>query len=98
MKALLDAGARPEFILAATHGLFRASAREKLDDPSVREVFVTDTVPVAEEHWEKLHVVSIAPAIAETLGSLLTGNSTDVASTTDKPPSKFRWRWGERVT
>jgi ribose-phosphate pyrophosphokinase len=109
IKALLGAGARPEFIVAATHGLFGAGARETLDRANVRDVFVTDTVsqsfgqgaatpPIGAERWEKLHVVSIAPVIAETLSGLLTGNSTDGASGTDTQPRKFRWRWGERVT
>jgi ribose-phosphate pyrophosphokinase len=64
IEALLAAGARPEITIAATHGLFLPGAREKLTHPSVRRVFVTDTVPVTEKDWPQLRVISIAPLIA----------------------------------
>ena len=44
VDALNGAGARPEFTIAATHGLLLSGAREKLGHESIREVFVTDTV------------------------------------------------------
>jgi ribose-phosphate pyrophosphokinase len=58
IAALLAAGARPEIIVAATHGLFVLDARNKLDHPAVRDVFITDTVSVTENAWPQLHVVS----------------------------------------
>jgi ribose-phosphate pyrophosphokinase len=64
IEALLDAGARPEITVAATHGLLLAGARENLDHEGVREVLVTDTVRAADEGWPKLRVVSVAPLIA----------------------------------
>src|SRR3977135_2557660 len=51
ITALLAAGARPEIMVAATHGLFVGNARNKLSHSAVREVFVTDTVSVAEKDW-----------------------------------------------
>jgi ribose-phosphate pyrophosphokinase len=41
ITALLRAGARPEIIVAATHGLFVGGAREKVSHPAVRHVLVT---------------------------------------------------------
>ena len=38
ITALLAAGARPEMIVAATHGLFILDARKRLSHPAVREV------------------------------------------------------------
>ena len=67
IDTLLRASARPEMIIAATHGLFRPGARAKLDRSVVREVFVTDTVQVNEKDWAKLQVVPVAPAIAEVM-------------------------------
>jgi ribose-phosphate pyrophosphokinase len=64
IKAVLAAGARPEIIVAATHGLFVDGARETLSHPAVREVFVTDTVRMGEMNWPQLRVISIAPLIA----------------------------------
>ena len=64
VAALLGAGARPEFIVAATHGLFLDGARAKLDHAAIRDVFVTDSVNVTQKDWPKLRVVSIASLIA----------------------------------
>ena len=64
IKALLAAGARPEIVVAATHGLFVFDARNRLNHPAVREVFVTDTVRTAEKDWPQLRVISVAPLIA----------------------------------
>jgi ribose-phosphate pyrophosphokinase len=76
IAALLAAGARPEMIVAATHGLFLLGARDKLDQPCLRDVFVTDTVGVLEGDWPKLHVVSIAPLLAGALRRFLADGST----------------------
>jgi ribose-phosphate pyrophosphokinase len=70
IRALLAAGAQPEFILAATHGQLVANAREKLSHPAVREVLVTDSVDVHEENWPELRTVSIAPLLASALERL----------------------------
>jgi ribose-phosphate pyrophosphokinase len=75
VNALLAAGARPEVILAATHGLLLLGAREKLDHFPVREVLVTDTVSVGEKDWPRLSVISIAPLIAGALKRLLADGS-----------------------
>jgi len=71
VEALVSKGARPEITVAATHGLFLPGAREKLDSAGVREVFVADTVAVKEKDWTRLHVVSIAPLMAEALRRFL---------------------------
>jgi ribose-phosphate pyrophosphokinase len=75
IRALLRAGARPEIIVAATHGLLRLGARDKLDHPAVREIFVTDTVCVAEQDWPRLHVISIASLIAGAVERFLADGS-----------------------
>jgi len=53
----------------------RTSRFQKLDHPSVREVFVTDTMPAAEKDWPQLQVVSIAPLIAGALERFLANGS-----------------------
>jgi ribose-phosphate pyrophosphokinase len=75
VKALLSAGARPEIIVAATHGVFVRGAREKLSHPAVRDVLVTDTVRVTEKDWPQLHVVSIAPLIAGAVRQIVADGS-----------------------
>jgi ribose-phosphate pyrophosphokinase len=71
VEALLDAGARPEIIVAATHGLLLAGAREKLARTVTREVLVTDTVAPPAHDWPQLRVVSVAPLIASALRRFL---------------------------
>jgi ribose-phosphate pyrophosphokinase len=69
--ALLEAGARPEITVAATHGLLLHGARQKLSRPEAREILVTDTVAPPAHDWPRLRVVSIAPLIASALKRFL---------------------------
>lgn len=75
VEALLQAGAKPEIVVAATHGLFIADARAKLAHESIRAVVVTDTVPVSLSNWPQLHVVSAAPLLAEAIRRLAANGS-----------------------
>jgi ribose-phosphate pyrophosphokinase len=75
IAALLEAGARPEVTVAATHGLFVRNARRKLSHPAIRHVFVTDTVRVDEDDWPQLHVVSVAPLLAGSVQRFLEDGS-----------------------
>jgi len=75
IRALLAAGARPEIVVAATHGVLLVGARDKLDQAGVREVWVTDTVPVDDKDWARVRVVSIAPVIAGALERFLADGS-----------------------
>jgi ribose-phosphate pyrophosphokinase len=73
--ALLEAGARPEITVAATHGLLVEGAREHLTHEAVREVLVTDTVRIEGKGWTNLRVVSVAPLIAEAIRRFLADGS-----------------------
>ncbi len=75
VEALLDAGARPEIIVAATHGLLLENARAKLTHKAVREVFVTDTISISDNNWPHLHVISVAPLIAAAVGRFMADGS-----------------------
>ena len=70
VDALLRAGARNEIFVAATHALLLPGSREKLDHPAIRNVFVTDTVPVKREALPRLSVITIAPLLAEAIRSV----------------------------
>jgi ribose-phosphate pyrophosphokinase len=65
----------PDIVVAAIHGLFVPDARKKLSHPAVREVLVTDTICVPERDWPQLHVITIAPLIADALGRLMADGS-----------------------
>src|SRR5499427_10722355 len=71
VEALLEAGARPEIAVAATHGILLAGAREKLTRHEMSEVLVTDTVAPPAHGWPQLRVVSVAPLIASALRRFL---------------------------
>lgn len=75
IEALLAAGARPEIVVAATHGPLLKSAREKLSHESIRALFVTDTIAPVIREWPKLQVITIAPLIAEAIQRILADES-----------------------
>lgn len=67
IAALLQSGARPDITIAATHGVLLPGSHERLSDPSIRAVFVTDSIAIQPGTWETVRVVSLAPLIAETI-------------------------------
>ena len=67
MDSLLDAGAT-EVIIAATHAVFSGPAAERLRNSKVKEVVVTNTLPIPEEsRFDNLTVLSIAPLLARAI-------------------------------
>jgi ribose-phosphate pyrophosphokinase len=61
---LFEAGAR-EVIVAATHGELTAPATDRLKNSRIAEIIVTNTLPIsAEQQFDKLTVLSIAPLLA----------------------------------
>jgi ribose-phosphate pyrophosphokinase len=75
VEALLEAGAREEIIVAATHGLFINGAKEFLRWTGVSEVIVTDTVARSDDLWPELRVVSIAPLLAAAIRRFMADGS-----------------------
>lgn len=74
VEALLQAGARPEIVVAATHGLFVGGAWATLGHRAIREVLVTDSLAPAHPD-PRLRVVGIAPLIAAAIRQMLAGGS-----------------------
>ncbi|MYR43340.1 ribose-phosphate pyrophosphokinase [Streptomyces sp. SID5910] len=74
--------------LACTHGLFAAGALGRLSEqPDVLEIVCTNTVPVpADDHTEKLRILSIAPALAEAVRRIHNGES--VSALFDAPAAE----------
>jgi ribose-phosphate pyrophosphokinase len=74
-QLLVDRGAREVFVVA-THGLLSGPAVERLQEAPVREVVVTNTVPITDEkRFDKLSVLSIAPIVADALGAVFEDTS-----------------------
>lgn len=74
-RALHRAGAKSDFIVAATHGVLVEGARERLTEAGVREVWITDTIARHDNDWPELRVISVAPLIAAALQRVLEGES-----------------------
>jgi ribose-phosphate pyrophosphokinase len=72
---LVERGASDVFI-AATHGVLSGPAVDRLKNAPVREVVVTNTVPIGDEkRFDNLQVLSIAPIVAEALDAVFEDTS-----------------------
>jgi ribose-phosphate pyrophosphokinase len=74
-EALFDNGAK-DVIVAATHAILSGPAVERFDRSRVREVVVTDTLPIPDERrFAKLTVLPVAPLIARAIQEVFTDGS-----------------------
>jgi ribose-phosphate pyrophosphokinase len=73
--ALAQHGGGPIYA-AATHPILSGKAVQHLEEAPIKEVVVTNTVPIPQErHFEKLRVLSIAPLIASALRAVFEDTS-----------------------
>jgi ribose-phosphate pyrophosphokinase len=70
VRLLLENGARPDFVVAATHGLFVGEAVERLASLPVRRLVVTDSLGGVEGLALPVERRSIAPLLATAIGRL----------------------------
>jgi ribose-phosphate pyrophosphokinase len=72
VDALLDRGALPDVVVAATHGVFAPGWQAALASDAVRHVVVTDSVPgvAADAVDARVRRVSLAPLLAEAIRAL----------------------------
>ncbi len=73
VEALLEHGAI-ECIAAATHPVFSGPARDRIESSALKEVVVTNTIPLKAE-FTKVKVLSVAPIIAEAIRRIHLGES-----------------------
>lgn len=65
---ILDKSGTKNIYAAATHGILVGEAIERIKNSPIKELVVTNTVPVPEEkRIDKLTVLSMAPTFAETI-------------------------------
>ena len=67
VDALLSHGCKPEIYVAATHGVLTGECFNKLSRPEIKEVVVTDTIPIKSSAPDKFKVLSVAPVFAEAI-------------------------------
>ncbi|NED95065.1 ribose-phosphate diphosphokinase [Phytoactinopolyspora alkaliphila] len=66
-EALIANGAR-DVLVAATHAVLSGPAVDRLKNSGIREVVVTNTLPIpADRHFDTLTVLSIAPLLARAI-------------------------------
>jgi len=76
LGALVKAGAKEEIYLAITHGVLSEGALRRLDRPEIRELWVTDSLPLRPEQMHpKVRVCSIAPMLASAIERIHEGSS-----------------------
>lgn len=65
---MLKARGAAEIIACATHGIFSGPAMERLEKSCIKEIVVTDTVPIGPEKMiDKLTVLTCAPLVGEAI-------------------------------
>jgi len=77
IEDLLKAGARPEVYLAITHGVLLPSALERLENPIIKKLVVSDTIcqpPQVRDH-PKIVVLSVAELLAQVIWRIHNGRS-----------------------
>ncbi len=75
VRVVLEAGAK-EVIIAATHGVLSDPAAKRLSECGVREVIITDTVPIpVEKRFPQLTVLPIAPVLASAIEEVFNDGS-----------------------
>jgi ribose-phosphate pyrophosphokinase len=76
-KALKANGAK-RVIVAATHGVFSHPAVERLSDPVIDSVVVTNTLPITpDKEFATLTVLSIAPLISKAIAAVFYDDSVN---------------------
>ena len=72
---LLQRGAR-EVYATCTHGVFSVGATERLGNSGLKELLITDTLPVSDgKKHQKLTVLSVAPILGEAIHRIHSGLS-----------------------
>jgi ribose-phosphate pyrophosphokinase len=74
VEGLKERGAHDAFV-CATHPLFSGNALEKLDHPNIREVVVTDSILLPDQHPPKFQVITVAPMLSEAIRIIMEGGS-----------------------
>jgi ribose-phosphate pyrophosphokinase len=74
VESLKERGAEDVYV-CATHPLFSGNAMQKLDHPSIREVVVTDSILLPEEHPSRFRVLTVAPMLSDAIRIIMEGGS-----------------------
>jgi ribose-phosphate pyrophosphokinase len=75
-------GARPEIYVCATHAVFAPPAMQRLGREEIREVIITNTIPLTpDRRLPKVTVLSAAPLLAEAIRRIHLDQSVSILFT-----------------
>ena len=75
VRVVLEAGAK-DVIVAATHGVLSDPATKRLQESGLRELVITDTLPIGpEKRFPGMTVLSIAPVLARAIDEVFEDGS-----------------------
>jgi ribose-phosphate pyrophosphokinase len=82
IDVLMTKGARPEIYICATHAVLAGQAMQRLSREEIREVVVTNTIPLTpERRLPKVTVLSAAPLLAEAIRRIHLDQSVSILFT-----------------
>jgi ribose-phosphate pyrophosphokinase len=97
VNALVAEGAR-EVYSCATHGVFSGSALERITGSALREVIVTDTIPLPDAAPEGLiTVLSVAPLFGEAIKRIHRGESVGALFSSEVQLVEEMTFWGSHA-
>lgn len=86
VETLVSLGARPDIRVLATHALFSGDALQRLQHVAIREIIVTDTLPLpSQRRLPTMHVLSVAPMLAAIVHNIHQGESISQVMAHPKP-------------
>ncbi|HET8587744.1 MAG TPA: ribose-phosphate diphosphokinase, partial [Candidatus Limnocylindria bacterium] len=97
VNALVAEGAT-EVYSCATHGVFSRPALERIAASSLKEVIVTDTIPLPEDApRDRITVLSVAPLFGEAIKRIHRGESVGALFSSEVQLVEEMTFWGSRV-
>jgi ribose-phosphate pyrophosphokinase len=77
VESLAENGAKPA-VVCATHAVFSPPAEQRMFHPAIWKIVVTNTLPLQEERFRSLQVVSVAPLLAEAITRIHQNRSVSI--------------------
>jgi ribose-phosphate pyrophosphokinase len=86
-----------EAYACATHGVLSDPAIDRIRESSLREVVITDTIPLSpSHHLDKIKVLSVAPLIGEAIMRIHRGESVGALFSADAQRMEAMPLWVDR--
>ena len=96
VNALMSEGARDVYS-CATHGIFSGAAIDRINASALKEVIVTDTIPLPENaESDRITVLSVAPLFGEAIRRIHRGESVGALFSSEVELVEEMTFWGAR--